>query len=101
MRLGKYRRIWTFCNFTEYFYFLILKLRSTCICIFILGWCILLRLYINEEIQLPLFATTTYRVFIMHELHYMFRPYPGHLQVYHIYKMLKNYYNFNGSVNVI
>jgi hypothetical protein len=33
--------------------------------------------------QLPLFAT--YRVFIVHKLHYMFRLY-GHPQVYHIYK---------------
>jgi hypothetical protein len=57
--------------------------------ILILGWCILLRLYLNEEIQPPLFATTTYRVFILHELHYMFRSYMGHLQVYHVYKMLK------------
>jgi hypothetical protein len=63
--------------------------------ILILGWCILLRLYFNEEIQLPLFATTTYRVFIVHELHYMFRPYIGHLQVYHVYKMLKSYSNSN------
>jgi hypothetical protein len=57
--------------------------------ILILGWCILLRLYFNEEIQPPLFATTTYRVFIVHELHYMFRPYICYLQVYHIYKMIK------------
>jgi hypothetical protein len=57
--------------------------------ILILGWCILLRLYFNEEIQSPLFATTAYRVFIVHELHYMFQSYTGHLQVYHVYKMLK------------
>jgi hypothetical protein len=57
--------------------------------ILILGWCILLHLYFNEEIQSPLFATTIYRVFIVDELHYMFRSYTGHLQEYHVYKMLK------------
>jgi hypothetical protein len=55
----------------------------------ILGWCILLLLYFSEELQLPWFATTTYRVFIVHELHYMFRSYTDHLQVYQVYKMLK------------
>jgi hypothetical protein len=48
-------------------------------------------------IQLPLFAT--YRVFIVHRLRYMFRLY-SHLQVCHVYKNAKNYYNFNGSVNM-
>jgi hypothetical protein len=47
------------------------------------------QLVISEEIQSPLFATTTYRVFIVHELHYMFRSYIDHLQVYQVYKMLK------------
>jgi hypothetical protein len=37
----------------------------------IFGWCILLRVYFNEEIQSPLFATTTYRVFIVQEVHYL------------------------------
>jgi hypothetical protein len=36
--------------------------------------------------QLPLFAT--YRVFIVHKLHYMFRLY-SHPQVYHVYKNAK------------
>jgi hypothetical protein len=57
--------------------------------ILILGWCILLHLYFSEEIQSPLFATTLYRVFIVHKLHYMFRSYIDHLQVYQVYKMLK------------
>jgi hypothetical protein len=36
--------------------------------------------------QLPLFVT--YRVFIVHKLHYIFRLY-SHPQVYHIYKNAK------------
>jgi hypothetical protein len=52
---------------------------------FILGWCILLRLYINEKIKPPLFATISYRVFIIHVSYYMFRLNISHLQVYHVY----------------
>jgi hypothetical protein len=31
----------------------------------------------------------------------MIRPFTGRLQVYQVYINAKNYYNFNGSVNVI
>jgi hypothetical protein len=51
---------------------------------FILGWCILLRLYINEKIKLPLFATISHRVFIIYVSHYMFRLHISHLQVYYV-----------------
>jgi hypothetical protein len=48
------------------------------------GWCILLRLYINEKIKSPLFATISHRVFIVHVSYYMFWLYISHLQVYHV-----------------
>jgi hypothetical protein len=55
------------------------KLRN-----FILGWCILLRLYINVKIKPPLFATISHRVYIIHVSYYMFRLYISHLQVFHV-----------------
>jgi hypothetical protein len=48
--------------------------------IFILGWCILLHLYINEKIKPPLFATISHCVFIIHASYYMFQLYISHLQ---------------------
>jgi hypothetical protein len=52
--------------------------------LFSLGWCFLLRLYINEKIKPPLFATISHRVFIIHVQYYMFRLCISHLQVYHV-----------------
>jgi hypothetical protein len=58
---------------------------------FILGWCILLRLYINEKIKPPLLATISHCVFIIHVSYYMFRLHISHRQVYHV-QNAKNYY---------
>jgi hypothetical protein len=45
-----------------------------------------LRLYINEKIKPPLFATISHCVFIIHVSYCMFRLYISHPQVYHVQK---------------